>query len=159
MYTLIKNANKSLNYKNIYLFNRYFFAAKFRGITTVSGGKEETKTTSVPHLEIKQPLDLLLGALSACEVHSILYNTKSAGIPLEKIEVEVKGEYDLDIYLGKKQGRNTYTSIEVEARIQSNYEDKKKLEESVKKGEEQCPILSTLRLANIPIKSTIKYLS
>jgi uncharacterized OsmC-like protein len=149
-----------LNMRNLLQYSKYNFAQikNFKSTTVAEGTKEKTSIPDLNDIHIKTPLDVLMGALSACEVHSILFQAKKDGVKIEKVEVDAKGQYDLDVYLEKTKGKNTYTQIDVEARIKSSESDKKKLEEVVQKGEELCPVLSTLRLAGIKINSTIKYI-
>ena len=157
---MLSSFTKLYHSKNFLNFSKKFFTANtkiFKASTVSEGNKTISKSPS-GEFEIKAPLDALLGCAGSCEAHMIQMMAKKQKVPIEKIEVDVKGEYDLDVIMGVKKGPNTYTQIDVETRIFSSEQDKQKLEQTVKKGMEMCPVLSTLKLAGIKITEKINFL-
>lgn len=151
----ISNIRSKLNSGAV---RRYFSSIKtFKSTTVNESGKEVTSIPSQGNLEIKLPLEAFVGSISACEVHAILMIAKAQKVTIDKIEIDVKADFDMDVLMGKKEGRNTYTGLELEARVWSK-DDKAKVQAVVEKGENVCPLLNTIRLANIPVKQTIKLL-
>jgi uncharacterized OsmC-like protein len=136
--------------------------AKIQKYTTTNvheAGKLTTTLSKGVTIDNRSPPEGLLGLLGACKVHSIEYQAKIRKVPIEKITIECKGEYDSEHFMGlKKEGRNTYEFINIETTIQSSEKDKKKLEEAVHKGEEHCPVLNTLKYAGIKITTKYNYL-
>ncbi len=123
--------------------------------------RESNKTTSKSEkeeYEIKAPLEALLACAGSCEVHSISFFAKKNKIPIEKIEIEIKADFDTDIFTKNKEGINTYSFIDVETKITSLEKDKDRLRETVEMGIKKCPVLNTLNLSGIKINKTIKYI-
>jgi uncharacterized OsmC-like protein len=147
--------------KNLIKFSKRTFAVKnLNSVFSYDKSNANAKTKiGNESFEVKQPLELVLGALSTCEVHSILAQAKQRQVDISKAEVECKGQYDTDTYTEKRKDvPNTYTSVNITAKIQSSEKDKKKLEEAVNKGVQMCPVLNTLKLAGVKINEKIEYI-
>lgn len=133
------------------------FAVKLFKTHNVFENGKTTSTLSDQSLQINHPIEGLLACAGTCEIGSIGYFAKLNKVPIDKIEVDVNAEYDMEHFAKKKSEPNTYKSINLEVKIFSSEQDKKKLEETVKKGMETCPVLSTIRLAGVPIKENVTY--
>ncbi len=138
---------------------RNFSLRKFKSITVSDKNGEISKQgDNGSQLSIKQPLQDLLACLGTCEIHSVHFCAKQSQVPIEKMEVNCQAEYDVDLFMGKKEGRNTYSSIDIEVIVSSSEKNREKLDQTVKKGMELCPIYNTLSYAGIRINKTTKYL-
>jgi uncharacterized OsmC-like protein len=152
--------NSTLKNFKIFSISKKFmgYGIKSFRISAISENKKTlTNTDSQGQIEIKAPLEQVLASAGTCEIHSIQFFAKKNQVPIEKIDIEVKGDFDMDVFLGEKNGKNTFTNIDVALTIQSSEKDKKKLEETVNKGIEKCPVMNTLHLAGINIKKTVNY--
>ena len=109
-------------------------------------------------IEIKKPMEMMMAVAGTCEINSIRYFAEIDDVKIKKIDVEVRGEYEMDLLIGKKEGPNTYTSINVDTKIYSEEEDKNKLAQVVQKGIDNCPVLSTLKLSGIKININTHYI-
>lgn len=167
MLTNYKTIFRNLHASNLrfYLLSRRFFNTpqpkspiKFFQISVATQGSKSICKTSKEEIEIKEPLEHLLASAGSCEVHTIKAYAMWNKVQIDDIQVDVKGEYDTDFFRGKKEGNNTFTKIDVEFRIKSSETDKKKLEETVNKAVEICPVMNTLHLAGIQINKKINYI-
>ena len=121
--------------------------------------KEKTKTfISTGEVEILAPLEYFLASSSACEISSINFTAKQNSVKIEKIEVNMKGQYDPDYFTGKKEGNNTFDKIDIITNIFSSEKDRSKLDTVVNKGIQRCPMISTLNLAGVKMNKIINYL-
>jgi uncharacterized OsmC-like protein len=127
-------------------------------ISVATQGNKSICKTSTEEIEIKEPLEHVLASAGSCEIHTIRAFAFWNKVPIEDIQVDVKGEYDTDLFRGKKTGINTYSKVDVEFRIKSSETDRKKLEETVNQAIERCPVMNTLHLAGIQINKKINYL-
>ena len=135
------------------------FAKKITSSSINEGDKStEIKMSNGDMMKVEHSFEDAIGLVGSCEISSIKYMAKTAGVPIEKIQVECSAEYDMDRYLGKSTQPNTFSFIDVETTITSSEKDKKKLEEAVEKGIKQCPMLSTLTLAGIKINKKTNYI-
>lgn len=114
--------------------------------------------SSGEHLSCKSPMEGVLGMIGACEIGAIRYYANAHKVVIEKIDVECKGDYDMDLFLEKRNDKNTFDFIDIVTTIKSSEKDKKKLEEVVNKGIQQCPVLSTLALTGMKINKKINYI-
>jgi uncharacterized OsmC-like protein len=108
-------------------------------------------------LVVSSPFEAMLGCLGNCTIHTIMFYAGKNQVKINNIEVDVVGDYDTDHFLGKIEGRNTFSSITMNTRVYS-FEDKSKVHLILEEGHKHCPIMSTLKLAGIEIKSEIKYI-
>ncbi len=136
----------------------FAYGVKLFKVSVLNENNKSITKTPTESFEIKAPMEHLLSSAGNCEIHSIQFFAKKNSVRIEKIEIDLKGEFDTDVFLGDKEGRNTFTKIDVEFRIHSTEKDKVKLEEIVKKGIEKCPAMNTLKLAGIEINKNINYL-
>lgn len=141
------------------LSQRNFAVTKYKSVTISDKSGEISKMGDKgTELAIKLPLQDLLACLGTCEIHSVHFCAKQSQVAIEKMEVKCQAEYDVDIFLGKKEGKNTYSSIDIDIIVTSSEKNKAKLEETVKKGMELCPIYNTLTYAGIKINKNTKYI-
>jgi len=154
------NKNGCVGLYNYNLLSKYFSMIRiFTASTTIDGNKETTKSMDINNVLIQHPLDAFAGILSACELHSIMYEAKKSKVSIEKAEIKVIAVYDVDNFTGKNVGgRNTFNSIDVEANITSSEPNKNKLLEVVEKGENLCPLLNTVKLAGVKVNAKINLL-
>lgn len=115
------------------------------------GADEEDSTRTFPFIfDIDQPLSLLgesrgptpieymLNALAGCLTNSIVYNAAAKGIPVEDVESELEGNFDLQHFFGIHKIKNKGVGdIKVRLRISGKNltsEQKKSLCELGKKS-------------------------
>lgn len=166
----MKNLKQFKNFKFLYIneFNRNLFykisrnfssLRNFKGMTVIDNIKKDeiTKTNDL-NLKIKTPMEAMVGLVTACSAHSIMYYAKVNNIQIEKIEINAEADFDVEVYIGKKEGKNIYEKLNLEANIYSSEKDKEKLMNVVEKGEEKCPLLETLKLAGVKVEVKINYL-
>lgn len=138
---------------------RNFSNLKFSANVIGQHTKTDVKLAGNPTtIEIKAPLEGVLGSVGACEVHMIELAAKKTKVDIQKIEVDIKGEYDTGVLYGTKKAPNTFDNIDMVTKIYSNEQDKAKLKETVEMGVKMCPVLNTLRLAGIKINEKIEYI-
>lgn len=146
VFSFIKNF--SIKISNIRTFKVSTYTEDSKCLAKVSSGT----------YEMKEPLEMVLANAGACEISTIKYYAKKNKVPIEKIEVDLRAEYDGDIFKDKKEGINTFSKVDVEIKIQSSEKDFKKLDQVIKKAIEKCPIINTLELAGIDVQKNILYL-
>jgi uncharacterized OsmC-like protein len=151
-------------FRKFYLFSCFKrFSIKISNIRTfkVATYTEDSKClakVSSGIYEMKEPMEQVLANAGACEISTIQYYAKKNEVPIEKIEVDLRAEYDGDIFKDKKEGRNTYSKVDVDIKIKSSEKDRKKLEQVINKAIEKCPVVNTLELAGIDVHKKINYL-
>jgi uncharacterized OsmC-like protein len=104
--------------------------------------------------------DLLLGALAACQEITIRMVAANMGIELERLEVEVEGDWDprgtlamgREFPVGLKAIRCTTRVVTGED------ESGERAERLLKSSERYCVVLSTLR-SGVPVESTFELTS
>jgi uncharacterized OsmC-like protein len=90
--------------------------------------------------------ELLLGALASCLVHTYLIQATLMNLPLDHVEVEVKGKLDMAGVVGLPYTQPPQLQdIRYEARVQSTA-SAEAIEWMHKAVEETCPVLNTIRL-------------
>ncbi|MEU4804141.1 OsmC family protein [Actinosynnema sp. NPDC023587] len=65
------------------------------------------------------PVEQLLGALGNCLAVGYAANATVAGIALDRLTVDVKGDVDLHVFLGLREGHAGFDSITATVRIES----------------------------------------
>jgi uncharacterized OsmC-like protein len=131
----------------------------YKGTTIIDLNKnEEITNTNDLNMKIKTPMEAMVGLVSACSAHSIMYYAKLEKVHIEKIEIKANADFDVEVFLGKKEGKNTYEKFNLETNIKSNEIDKDKLSHVVEMGKNKCPLLETLKLAGVKIESKINYI-
>ncbi|MBB4965082.1 OsmC family protein [Saccharothrix violaceirubra] len=65
------------------------------------------------------PVEQLLGALGNCLAVGYAANATVAGIALDSLEIDVKGDVDLHVFLGLAEGHAGFDSITARVRIKS----------------------------------------
>ena len=150
---------KKNNFKRFYYnLQKDFSIKKFVSSSVTNGLQVNSIVGENDTLEIKAPLQDLLAVLGTCEINSIKFHAKFDNVAIEKMQVDCNADYDLDVYLGKTKAPNTYSFIDIQTIISSSEKDKSKLQATVEKGIETCPVLSTLKLAGIKINKSVKYI-
>lgn len=66
------------------------------------------------------PVEQLLGALGNCLAVGYAANATVAGIALDRLTVDVRGDVDLHVFLGLKEGHAGFDSITAKVRIESD---------------------------------------
>ena len=93
--------------------------------------------------------EMLLGALASCLIHTYLIQAVLLDLPLDHVELEVRGDLDMTAVIGLPSDRlPQITDVVYTARIQSNAgpADIAQLHEAV---DSTCPMLNTLRLPTV----------
>jgi uncharacterized OsmC-like protein len=146
-----------MNTKAIQFFKN-FSSKQMKSTSTLVNNKIIAKVGAAQEqLSIDSPFEAMLGCLGNCTIHTIMFYAGKNKVKIKNIEVDVVGEYDTDLFLGKKEGKNTFSNIDIKTRVYST-EDQSKLNHVIEEGHKHCPVLSTLKLAGIDFKSEIKYL-
>ncbi|CCH33050.1 OsmC family protein [Actinosynnema sp. NPDC047251] len=65
------------------------------------------------------PVEQLLSALGNCLAVGYAANATVAGIAIDRLTVDIKGDVDLHVFLGLKEGHAGFDSIAVKVRIES----------------------------------------
>jgi len=81
------------------------------------------------------PFELLLGGLGSCTAITVVYYAGQAGIPLEKIWVDIEDD------LAKSDGKEEY-SIRVRIRVRGDLSEKHV--ERLKRAASRCPVKKVL---------------
>ncbi|GAA1337335.1 OsmC family protein [Saccharothrix algeriensis] len=66
------------------------------------------------------PVEQLLGALGNCLAVGYAANATAAGIAIERLDVDVRGDIDLRVFLGLAQGHAGFDSITARVRLVSD---------------------------------------
>ncbi|MEV0675492.1 OsmC family protein [Actinosynnema sp. NPDC050436] len=66
------------------------------------------------------PVEQLLGALGNCLAVGYAANATVAGIAVDRLTVDVKGDVDLHVFLGLREGHAGFDSITATVRIESD---------------------------------------
>ncbi len=140
------------------MFNLRTFTVNQYNVTVTTENHKSIAKISDGSIEVKRPLEMLLGVLGACLMHTLKYNSEQDKITFDKAEAKIHAEYDNEIFLEKKAGKNTYSFINVDIYVHTKESDKDKAIETVKKTFNICPVASTLRLAGIKMNENIKFL-
>ena len=86
------------------------------------------------------PLEYLFISLAGCIATIGQIIAKQQRLPVRKIEVDVEGELDTDIFMGKSSdGRAGFTGIQVRTRIDADMSQAEK-EAFLKEIDARCPI-------------------
>ena len=90
------------------------------------------------------PVELLLGALSACLTTSIVYHAAAKGITLNAVESRLEGDIDLQGFLGlRKDVRRGYEQIRMYFKIDADVPEAE-LEELMKLGPTFSPVYDSI---------------
>lgn len=160
MKTILSQSKLNLIKKQLLSIKSKTFAVnikKFNAEVTLENNKSQAKLSDVA-IDIKNPLEMLLGVLGSCELHTLQFYARKQSVMMEKVEIKINAEYDPSFFLGIKEGRNTYEFIDVELNVYSKEEDKKKLTEAVQAGLERCPVANTLKYAGIKFSEKVNYI-
>lgn len=90
-----------------------------------TGGDRSHVTIAGKTLEVNEPgrlgpMQLVLAAIASCEVDVIASACTLMGVPIEKLTVEARGEFDVRTYLGIEGGPPSgYDSIAIVARLRA----------------------------------------
>jgi len=155
---MLKIRNLSISKNNFYSFNLKTFTVNQYNVTVTTENHKAIAKLSDTTIEVKRPLEMLLGVLGTCLMHTLKYNSEQDNILFQKSEAKIHAEYDNEILTGKKSGKNTYSFINVDIYVHTKESDKSKARETAKKTFNMCPVASTLRLAGIKINENKKFL-
>lgn len=90
------------------------------------------------------PVEYLLGALTACVTSSIVYHAAARGITIEELESYVEGDIDLRGFLGlDKNVRRGFQNIRMNFKIKADASDAE-LQEIVKLGPTFSPVYDSV---------------
>lgn len=101
------------------------------------------------------PGEYVLQALAACYAVTFAANAAVLGIELEKLHLELRGEFDLHGFLGMdKSVRSGMQGLDVAVRIDSPNATRQQLGDLVRTVEERSPIRDTIANA-VPVRTTM----
>lgn len=90
------------------------------------------------------PVELVLGALAACQEIVISAYAAVLEIKLDGVDVEVKGNLDLRGFLNVADVRPGFNSVEYSTTIRTSETDRTKLQQLVHFAEKKCPVYDIL---------------
>lgn len=90
------------------------------------------------------PVELVLGALAACQEIVISAYAAVLGVELDGVDIEVKGNLDLRGFLNVADVRAGYDSVEFATTIKTSETDKSKLDQLIRFAETKCPVYDIL---------------
>lgn len=90
------------------------------------------------------PVELVLGALAACQEIVISAYASVLGIKLDGVDVEVKGDLDLRGFLNVAEVRPGYDNVEFATTIKTSETDRVKLDQLIQFAEKKCPVYDIL---------------
>lgn len=100
-----------------------------------AGGRDEGPT----------PVDAFLATIGSCLGTISRIVAKQRGITLEKMVFIVSGEIDVDVLLGRSdEGRAGFTSIDIEADLESPDLDSQGKLEFLEEVDRRCPVSETV---------------
>ncbi|MEV0544560.1 OsmC family protein [Nocardia salmonicida] len=99
------------------------------------------------------PVEQLLAALGNCLAVGYAANATVAGIRIDNLRVDVKGDLDLHVFLGLAQGHAGFESITATVSIETDA-SREQLEELHAKVQSSSPVGHTLRNA-VPLDVTL----
>lgn len=101
------------------------------------------------------PVEQLLGALGNCLAVGYAANASVAGIELQDLRVDVKGDVDLHVFLGLDEGHAGFESISATVHIDSDA-PREQLEELHRKVVASSPVGHTIQRA-VPLDITLAH--
>ncbi len=90
------------------------------------------------------PVELVLGALAACQEIVISAYAAVLGINIDAVDVEVKGNLDLRGFLNIADVRPGYGNVEYSTTIRTSETDQAKLQQLLHFAEKKCPVYDIL---------------
>ncbi len=90
------------------------------------------------------PVELVLGALAACQEIVISAYAAVLGIKIDGVDIEVKGDIDLRGFLNVADVRPGYNNIEFATTIKTPESDRAKLDQLIRFAEKKCPVYDIL---------------
>ena len=90
------------------------------------------------------PVELVLGALAACQEIVLSAYAAVLGIKIEGIDVDVKGDLDLRGFLNMADVRPGYNGVEFTTTIRTAENDRAKLQQLIHFAEKRCPVYDIL---------------
>jgi uncharacterized OsmC-like protein len=105
--------------------------------------------------QFPNPVEAVLAALGSCLAVGFAYNAALRGINLESLEIEIKGDLDLQGFLGiSDKVRPGYQNIHVGCRIKSDA-PREKLEQLLEYVQQTSPVLDIIRNP-LPVTLTLE---
>jgi len=148
---LSKDPTKALMEKvvEVKLIKNYHKEAKARGFTIVSDEPEILHGTNLA----PQPTEYMLASLAFCQMSIYANVASSMRIPIDSLEISVKGKRDNRGLLGIADVRPGYKEIIIETNIKANGQEDRILR-MAELVEKHCPVYDNL--ANpVPIKNNV----
>lgn len=101
------------------------------------------------------PVEHLLGALSACQVITYQVWSQKLGLQIDNIDIAAEGQLDLRGFFGLNDGvRPGFESIEFTVTL-TGPESDEAYANLVRQVDEHCPVLDSL-VGNVPVASTFR---
>lgn len=90
------------------------------------------------------PVEYALAALAGCLTTSLIYHAAAQGIKIEEVESTLKGDLDLQGFLGlSEKVRNGYEHIDVTFRIKADASEEK-IQELVELAQKRSPVFDMI---------------
>ena len=102
------------------------------------------------------PVELVLGALAACQEIVIKAYASVLGICVDSIHVETKGDLDLRGFFNLANIRAGFHHVEYITTITTSEQDKEKLAQLVYFAESRCPVLDILQ-NHVHVEGSFKF--
>lgn len=99
------------------------------------------------------PVEQLLGALGNCLAIGYAANASVAGISIDALTIDLKGDIDLHVFLGLKEGHAGFTTIQAKVDLESSA-PREQVEQLHDKVLASSPVGHTLKSA-VPIEITL----
>ncbi|MDX1636734.1 MAG: OsmC family protein [Balneolaceae bacterium] len=104
------------------------------------------------------PVEYVLGALAACQEIVVKTHAALLDITVNAVEVEVKGDLDLQGFLNISEQRAGFTSVSFETTIDTDEQDSDKLRKLKELTLERCPVLDIIQNP-VPVEGKVSYIS
>ncbi|NCQ11911.1 MAG: OsmC family protein [Bacteroidetes bacterium] len=104
------------------------------------------------------PVEIVLGALGACQEIVVKAYASVLGIEIQKVSVEAHGNLDLRGFFNQSDERPGFTSVEFKTTIVTLETDQEKLAQLHYFTENRCPVLDIIQNA-VPSKGVIEFVT
>ncbi|MGJ7035488.1 OsmC family protein [Anoxybacillus eryuanensis] len=131
----------------------FIVQATVEGITThVKAGKHEFVIDEAKQMGGQDlganPLQMVLGALAACENVTARVVAKEMNFDLQDMTFVVKGQIDPRGFMGDSSVRPYFENVSVEVAVKTN-ESEERIQQLKEKVEARCPVYTMLKAAGV----------
>ncbi|KFZ42344.1 osmotically inducible protein C [Anoxybacillus flavithermus] len=131
----------------------FIVQATVEGVTTyVKAGKHEFVIDEAKQMGGRDlganPLQMVLGALAACENVTARVVAKEMNFDLQDMTFVVKGQIDPRGFMGDPSARPYFESVSVEVAVKTN-ENEERVQQLKEKVEARCPVYTMVKAAGV----------